>query len=63
VEARHRERSEGLDVPTSTAPAALPFVAAVAVSVDLHLCRGNALLGIRVGTAVHVGLATVLAGG
>ena len=42
--------------------AALPFVAAVAVTVGLHLWRHNALISILAGTAVHVALAT-LAGG
>ncbi len=51
------------DVPTTTAPAALPFVAAVAVTVGLHLWRRNALISILAGIAVHVALATVLAGG
>ena len=40
--------------------AALPSV--VAVAVGLHLWRRNALISIPVGTAVHVALATVLAG-
>jgi branched-subunit amino acid transport protein AzlD len=51
------------DVPTDSAPAALPFVAAVPVTVGLHLWRHNALISILAGTAVHVALATVLAGG
>ncbi len=51
------------DVPTDTALAALPYVAAVAVTVGLHLRRRNALVSILVGTAVHVALATALAGG
>jgi branched-subunit amino acid transport protein AzlD len=51
------------DVPTATALGALPFVAAVAVTVDLHLWRHNALVNILAGTAVHVALATALAGG
>ena len=51
------------DVPTDSAPAALPFVAAVTVTVGLHLWRHDALLSILAGTAVHVALATVLAGG
>ncbi len=51
------------DVPTDTALAALPYVAAVAVTVGLHLWRRNALVSILVGTAVHVALATALAGG
>ncbi len=51
------------DAPTDTALAALPFLAAVAVTVGLHLWRRNALLSILSGTAVHVTLATVLAGG
>jgi branched-subunit amino acid transport protein AzlD len=38
-------------------------VAAVAVAVGLHLWRRNALVSILVGTAVHVALATALAGG
>ena len=50
------------DVPT-TAPAALPFVAAVAVTVGLHLWRRNALLSILVGSALHVALATLVADG
>lgn len=49
------------DVPTATALAALPFAAAVAVTVGLHLWRGHALLSIVAGTAVHVVLATALA--
>lgn len=51
------------DVPTGTALAALPYVAAVAVTVGLHLWRRNALVSILVGTAVHVALATAPAGG
>ena len=43
--------------------AALPFVAAITVTVGLHLWRRHALLSIAAGTAVHVALATVLAGG
>jgi len=43
--------------------AALPFLVAVAVTEGLHLWRRNALLSILVGTAVHVALATALAGG
>ena len=51
------------DVPTDTALAALPFVVAVTVTVGLHLWRRNALISILAGTAVHVALATLLAGG
>ncbi len=51
------------NVPTTTALAALPFVAAVGVTVGLHLWRRNALLSILGGSALHVSLATVLAGG
>ena len=51
------------DVPTGSPAAALPFVVAVAVTVGLHLWRRHMLLSIAVGTAVHVTLATVLAGG
>jgi branched-subunit amino acid transport protein AzlD len=51
------------DVPTDSAVAALPFVVAVAVTVGLHLWRRNALVSILAGTAVHVALATALAGG
>ncbi|MGY1685029.1 branched-chain amino acid transporter permease [Geodermatophilus sp. SYSU D00867] len=50
------------DVPTGSVVAALPFVVAVAVTVGLHLWRGHVLLSIAVGTAVHVTLATLLAG-
>ena len=50
------------DVPTGSATAALPFVVAVAVTVGLHLWRRHMLLSIAVGTAVHVALATLLAG-
>jgi branched-subunit amino acid transport protein AzlD len=51
------------DVPTDSATAALPFVVAVLVTVGLPLWRHNALVSILAGTAVHVALATVLAGG
>ena len=51
------------DVPTTRALAALPFAAAVAVTVGLHLWRRNALLSILAGSALHVVLATLLAGG
>ncbi len=51
------------DVPTDSAPAALPFVAGVTVTVGLHLWRHNALVSILAGTAVHVAPATPLAGG
>ena len=51
------------DAPTSTVLAALPFAAAVAVTVGLHLWRRNALLSILAGSALHVVLATLLAGG
>jgi branched-subunit amino acid transport protein AzlD len=51
------------DVPTDSTLAALPFVAAVPVTVGLHLWRHNALISILAGTAVHVVLATVLAAG
>jgi branched-subunit amino acid transport protein AzlD len=51
------------DVPTTTALDALPFVAAVAVTVGLHLWRRNALLSILVGSALHVALATLVADG
>ncbi len=47
----------------ATPSAALPFAVAVAVTVGLHLWRGHMLLSIAVGTAVHVVLATLLAGG
>ena len=50
------------DVPTGSPAAALPFVAAVAVTGGLHLWRRQMLLSIAVGTAVHVALATLLAG-
>ena len=50
-------------VATTTALAALPFLAAVTITVGVHLWRRNALLSILAGTAVHVALATVLAGG
>ncbi len=50
------------DVPTTTVAAALPFVAAVAVTLGLHLWRHNALLSILAGTAVHVALATAFSG-
>ncbi len=51
------------DVPTDSAPAALPFVAGVTVTVGLHLWRHNVPVSILAGTAVHVAPATVLAGG
>ena len=50
-------------VDTATPPAALPFAAAVAITVGLHLRRANALPGILSGTAVPVALATAPAGG
>ena len=50
-------------VPTATPLDALPFAAAVVVTVGLHLWRRSPLLSILAGTAVHVVLATVLAGG
>ena len=50
------------DVPTGSAVAGLPFVAAVAVTVGLHLWRRAMLLSITVGTGVHVALATLVAG-
>ena len=50
------------DVPTASAVDALPFAAAVAVTVGLHLWRRNALVSILAGTALHVALAAVLAG-
>ncbi len=50
------------DIPTGSAAAALPLVVAVAVTVGLHLWRRHMLLSIAVGTAVHVALATLLAG-
>jgi branched-subunit amino acid transport protein AzlD len=50
------------DIPTTTPMAALPIVAAVTVTVGLHLWRRNALVSILAGTAVHVALATALAG-
>ena len=49
-------------VPTTTPLDALPFVAAVVVTVGLHLWRRSPLLSILAGTAVHVVLATALAG-
>ncbi len=51
------------DVPTDSPVVALPFVVAVAVTVGLHLWRRNALVSILAGTAVHVAIATLLAGG
>jgi len=51
------------DVPTTTALDALPFVAAAAVTIGLHLWRRNALLSILAASALHVALATLLAGG
>ena len=50
-------------VPTTSPAAALPYAAAAAVTVGLHLWRRHVLLSTAAGTAVHVALATQLAGG
>ncbi len=51
------------DVPTDSALSASPFLVAVAVTVGPHVWRRNALVSILAGTAVHVAIATLLAGG
>ncbi len=49
--------------PTASHPSpALPFLVAATVTVGLHVWRRNALISILAGTAVHVALATLLAG-
>ena len=42
---------------------ALPIVLAIAVTIGLHLWRSNLVLSLAGGTAVHVALATGIAGG
>jgi branched-subunit amino acid transport protein AzlD len=46
--------------PTDTVTSAVPYIAAVAASVAVHLWRHSALLSIIGGTLVHVILATAL---
>jgi branched-subunit amino acid transport protein AzlD len=42
---------------------AVPILLAMAVTVGLHLWRSNLVLSLAGGTAVHVALATTIAGG